>query len=122
MTSASEPVEPQFCYLTTTGRVSGRRHTIEIWFAIEAGSLYMLAGNHDSDWVRNLRREATVTVRIGERTFGGRARVVSDAAEDGRARRLLLAKYRPESADDLSGWGRDALPVAVDLGAESGQV
>jgi hypothetical protein len=22
-----------FCYLTTTGRVSGRPHTIEIWFA-----------------------------------------------------------------------------------------
>ncbi len=25
--------DEDFCYLTTTGRISGRAHTIEIWFA-----------------------------------------------------------------------------------------
>ena len=24
-----------YCYLTTTGRVTGKPHTIEIWFALE---------------------------------------------------------------------------------------
>jgi hypothetical protein len=27
----------QFCYLTTTGRRTGRAHTIEIWFGEDAG-------------------------------------------------------------------------------------
>ena len=33
--------DKDFCYLTTTGRVSGRQHTIEIWFALEGKILYM---------------------------------------------------------------------------------
>jgi hypothetical protein len=35
--------------------------------------------------------------------------------EDARARRLLVAKYADPGTDDLSGWGRSALPVALDL-------
>jgi hypothetical protein len=27
--------DEEFCYLTTTGRVTGRPHEIEIWFALE---------------------------------------------------------------------------------------
>ena len=36
--------EEDLCYLTTTGRNSGRPHTIEIWFALNEQTLYMLAG------------------------------------------------------------------------------
>ncbi len=36
--------DDDFCYLTTTGRVTARRHTIEIWFALNGRTLYMLAG------------------------------------------------------------------------------
>jgi deazaflavin-dependent oxidoreductase (nitroreductase family) len=106
-----------YCYLTTTGRVSGRPHEIEIWFGSSDGdSIYMLAGGRDrADWVRNLQQQPSVRVRIGDRRFGGRARLVTDAGEEALARRLLLAKYQPDYSDDLSDWGRDALPVAVDL-------
>jgi hypothetical protein len=46
-----------FCYLTTTGRVTGRPHTIEIWFALDGATLYMLSGGREhSDWVKNLKR------------------------------------------------------------------
>ena len=37
MVSGADPREhaaEQYCYLTTTGRVSGRPHEIEIWFAV----------------------------------------------------------------------------------------
>ena len=104
-----------FCYLTTTGRVTGRPHTIEIWFSLDGRTLYMLSGGRDrSDWVKNLQRTPEVTVRIANETFEGRARVVEDAEEDELARRLLVDKYesRPGS---LSNWRRTALPVAVDL-------
>ena len=33
-----------FCYLTTTGRTSGKPHEIEIWFALRDGTLYLLSG------------------------------------------------------------------------------
>lgn len=106
-----------FCYLTTTGRVTGRPHRIEIWFALEDNTLYMLSGGRDrSDWVKNLQRTPEVAVRIGDERFEGRARIVEDPEEDELARQLLVEKYetRPSS---LSNWRRTALPVAVDLTA-----
>src|SRR5436190_15299600 len=102
-----------YCYLTTVGRVSGKQRAIEIWFGLEGETLYMLSGGRDrSDWVRNLIKTPDVRVRIGERTFEGRARVVSDPDEDARARRLLFEKYSSGYSGDLSNWRETALPIA----------
>jgi deazaflavin-dependent oxidoreductase (nitroreductase family) len=103
-----------FCYLTTTGRVTGRPHEIEIWYAIDGSTLYMLSDSHNSDWVKNLRRTHEVTVRIADETFDGRARVVEDREEDEVARSLLIEKYE-RNPGSLSNWRNTALPVAVDL-------
>jgi deazaflavin-dependent oxidoreductase (nitroreductase family) len=106
-----------YCYLTTSGRVSGRPHTIEIWFGAHERTIYMLSGGGErSDWVKNLRANPAVTVRIGGQTFAGAARVVSDAQEDALARRLLADKYGEyEDEGQPTEWARTALPVAVDL-------
>ena len=105
-----------YCYLTTNGRVTGRPHEIEIWFAIEGSTLYMLSGGRDrSDWVRNVRRTPDVSVRIGESRFAGRARIVDTPAEHARVRKMLVEEYTPRYSGDLTDWGRNALPVAVDL-------
>jgi deazaflavin-dependent oxidoreductase (nitroreductase family) len=106
-----------FCYLTTTGRVSGRPHTIEIWFALDGHVLYMLSGGRDSaDWVKNLMRWPEVTVRLRDVVYPGRARVVEEGGEeDALARRIVVQKYQPGYGEDLSGWGRESLVVAVDL-------
>ncbi|MDQ3863187.1 MAG: nitroreductase family deazaflavin-dependent oxidoreductase [Actinomycetota bacterium] len=106
-----------FCYLTTTGRVTGRPHEIEIWFSLvpETQTLYMLSGGGDrSDWVKNLRRDPEVEVRIAGERFGGRAREAKGAEEDELARRLLVEKYE-SSPGRLENWRRTALPVVVDL-------
>jgi deazaflavin-dependent oxidoreductase (nitroreductase family) len=110
-----------YCYVTTTGRVTGRPHEIEIWFGVEGGTLYLLSGGGDkSDWVRNMRRRPQVTVRIRKHTFAGRARLVRDEAEDATARRLLAGKYqRWREGRKLSEWARTALPVAIDLDPEA---
>jgi deazaflavin-dependent oxidoreductase (nitroreductase family) len=110
--------DPQFCYVTTRGRVTGNPHEIEIWFAREreATTIYMLSGGGDrSDWVRNIAADGSVTVRIGDQTFGGTGRVVSESGEDALARRLLGEKYGHTM--DLQRWLREALPVAIDLSA-----
>src|SRR5688500_19015484 len=106
-----------YCYLTTTGRVSGRLHEIEIWFGMHGKTLYLLSGGgEESDWVKNLRKEPSVTVRITEHSFAGTARVVNAAQEDTMARYMLAEKYQEWSeGKTLSDWARTALPVAIDL-------
>lgn len=106
-----------FCYLTTTGRRSGRPHTIEIWFVREGSTLHLMAGGRDtSDWVRNLVREPAVSVRIAEAIHDGMARVVEEGTdEDVVARAAMLAKYQAPGSTDLASWGRASLVVAIDL-------
>ena len=109
-------------YLTTTGRVSGRAHEIEIWFAVEPESagrtVYLLAGGRDrSDWVRNVARNPAVQFRAGGATYHGSARIVGpDEAIDGRAREVVAPKYGERSGDgELSIWERTSLPVVIAL-------
>lgn len=105
-----------FAYLTTTGRVTGDPHEIEIWFGAEGATLYFLSGGRDrADWVRNLREEPRVTVRIAGRTVPGRARLLAaDDPEDALARDLVWRRYT-SAERELVGWRDTALPVAVDL-------
>jgi deazaflavin-dependent oxidoreductase (nitroreductase family) len=118
MTAMNDLAGENYCYLTTTGRVSGEPREIEIWFGLDGSTLYMLSGGRDrSDWVKNLMREPRVSVRIADRTFEGRARVVSDSDEDARARALLFEKYSPGYSGDLDDWRERSLPIAVDLSA-----
>ena len=109
------------CYLTTTGRRTGERHTIEIWFGMpeDGRAIYLLSGGGDrSDWVRNLVADPAVGVRFGSlraTEVRGHARLVGSADEEDAARRLLAAKYQGwEEGRPLSSWARTALCVAVD--------
>lgn len=100
-----DPATP-YCYLTTTGRVSGEPREIEIWFALNDGTLYLLAGSGEkAHWVRNLRKTPVVRVRIGATTYPAAGRVVTDPAEDALARRLLVEKYQPTYKRSLVEWG-----------------
>ena len=105
-----------FCYVTTVGRVTGRPHEIEIWYALRGSTVYLLSGGGQrSDWVRNLLRRPDLTIRIGDRTMAGRGRVVTSADEDRLARTLVYDKYSPGYAGDLEGWRESSLPIAIDL-------
>ena len=108
--------DDDFCYLTTRGRVSGRPHEIEIWFALDGRTLYLLSGGGDSsDWVRNLRAEPAVTVRLRDMTYAATARVVEDGDESERGRGLVFDKYQPRYTGSLERWRRESLLVAMDV-------
>lgn len=110
--------DEDYCYVTSTGRKTGLLRRIEIWFGLEGRTLYILSGGRDrADWVRNMRANPNVSVRIRDREFAGHARAVQPGEEDALARRLLVEKYRPRYADDLEEWGETAVPIAVDLAA-----
>ena len=108
--------EEDFCYLTTTGRISGRPHTIEIWFALHEQTVYLLSGGRDkSDWVKNALQTPTVQVKINSTIFNGTARLINDIEEDALARKIVFEKYVSRTSDDLVDWSRTSLPIAVDI-------
>ena len=107
-----------FAYLTTTGRRTGKERTVEIWFALQDGRIYMLSGGGDrADWVRNLRKTPRVRLRIGTQSANATARVVrAGTKEDELARQLLDGKYQGwREGKHLSSWARNARPVAIEL-------
>lgn len=108
----------RLCYLTTTGRVTGRPHEIEIWFATDRDDrIYLLSGGRDrADWVKNLRRNPDVQARIDGATYPGSAMIIEGEPDEQHARELLAAKYQDWSpGSPLSNWARTSLPVRIDL-------
>ena len=77
----------------------------------------MLAGGRDrANWVRNIRHDPRVHLRIDSQRFAGVARDIEGGPDDGLARRLLLEKYEGrDEPGSLGSWARSALPVAIDL-------
>ncbi len=114
--------ELPFCYVTTVGRRTGRPHTVELWFAADGRTLYLLAGSHRCDWVRNLEANHHVGVRLAGQHYPAVARLVESGTDEDRvARRLILAKYEKPGQHDLERWGRTGLAVALDLVDQSRQ-
>ncbi len=99
--------EPEFLYLTTTGRRSGWPREIEIWFTRREGRYYLVAEHGErAQWVLNLRADPAVRVRVGAASLSGSARVVDPAAEPELSAAVVKrseAKY---------GWG-DGLIVEI---------
>jgi len=106
--------DEQYCYLTTLGRVTGREHTIEIWFVVVDGRLYLLSGGRDrADWVRNLMAEPRVRVRIAGDEYRATATVADDDDASRRARQLLVDKYQDGYDNDLTSWRDTGLPIVL---------
>ena len=88
-------------YLTTRGRRSGQPREIEIWFTDHEGRQYVIAEHGQrAQWVQNIRADARVRWRVGERAFRGRARVIDPVGEPGLSGTVKVrstAKY---------GWGQ----------------
>ncbi|HEV2115424.1 MAG TPA: nitroreductase family deazaflavin-dependent oxidoreductase [Terriglobales bacterium] len=73
--------EPDYLYLTTTGRRTGLAREIEIWFTRRDGLYYVIAEYPTSQWVQNVSANANVAVRLGEERFAASVRVIDPAAE-----------------------------------------
>ena len=70
--------KPQFLYLTTHGRKSGKEHRIEIWF-VELNKRYYIISERleGAHWVQNIKHNPTVSFSINENNvFNGTARIV----------------------------------------------
>ena len=105
------------CRLVTTGRTSGEPREIRIWFSAVGDRVFLLSQERArAHWVRNVAAEPRVQVRIGARTFGGRAQALDPSDPDDQvARETFATKYGTKY---LGRFLREALPVAIDLERE----
>jgi deazaflavin-dependent oxidoreductase (nitroreductase family) len=99
----SDSSQLPYLYLATAGWKSGRSHEIEIWFTAWNGRYYVIAERGErAHWMRNLRRNPSVTFRVGDNTFEGQARVVEAAQEPELHRRICaLSKAKYSWGDGL---------------------
>jgi len=93
-----------FLYLTTTGRRTGLPREVEIWFTERDGRFYIIAEYPDrANWVRNIRANAHVQVKVGDRRFDAVARVLDDDREPG------LAQAVKALSSEKYGWSDGAI-------------
>lgn len=105
----------EYAYLTTTGRVSGRAHTVELWFAIADDAVWFFT-EAATDWMQNAQHTASVRVRIGAWMWDADARIELAGAttESGqRARAEMLRKYQAGYGEPLDGWAATATGLAA---------
>lgn len=96
------------CDVTTTGRRSGKRHEIEIWFGAIDDTMYLISGNGPSaDWYRNALATPQVSVRLVGETHHGVGRGVTDPGERRRVGDLMGEKYSWDG-DESNGLTRQA--------------
>ena len=105
-------ISHQYCYLTTVGRRTGNPHTIEIWFVVEGGCVWLFTDSDGrTDWLLNLRQDPRVKLRLEEMEVDARAEVVKIGVDE-PVRRAVVERYRG-SDDSLEEWARTALVVRV---------
>ena len=105
--SLQSVADKQVLYLTTIGRTTGLPREIEIWFVVCCERFYLFAETGEAaGWVRNIRRNPKVTVRIGERQIEATARVL-----DRHTDRQLWDQVAA-IAERKYGWC-DGLPVEI---------
>lgn len=102
-----KPEEIEFLYLTTSGRRSGQPREIEIWFTQRDGCYYVVAEHRwEAQWVQNVIAKPHVSVRVGEKQFAARARVIDEDKEP------LLHEAAQALSEQKYGWG-DGLVVEL---------
>ena len=99
--------DEQVLHLTTIGRVSRLPREIEIWFIACREKFYLFCEHGEAaGWVKNIRRNPSVSVRIGGHQIAATARVL-----DHQVDRDLWDEVQA-IADRKYGWG-DGLPVEI---------
>lgn len=84
----------KYLYLTTTGHKSGNPHEIEIWFVEHEGCYYLVSQlREDSDWVRNIRANPAISIRVEDETSAGLASIPDDLTLIDAAKAKMDAKY-----------------------------
>ena len=102
--------------ITTTGRMTGHPHRIEMWFHNLDGQLYLTGTPGSRDWYANLLRHPAFTFHLKgtvRADLPARATAIVDPAE----RRAILVRLldRLGRAADLEAWVGESPLVEVEI-------
>jgi len=97
----AEFANEKYIYLTTIGRKTGNPHTVELWFAIAKGKIYLSHEGKYTDWMRNIIKDDCVEFRIGNIQFKGRARIIMDGEAFEIGKHALYLKYYGRASEDI---------------------
>lgn len=133
------PVPRGFALLTVTGRRSGRPRQRPIRAVRRDDTLFAVAMlGERSDWLRNVRKEPRVRVKIGGELHAGLAREVTETTEREAAIDAYVQDVVPADYSDYIGyhwgwptrrgiekahrtWAREGIMVAIDLERPKGK-
>jgi deazaflavin-dependent oxidoreductase (nitroreductase family) len=133
------PTPRGFVLLTVTGRRSGRPRQRPVRAVRRGDALYAVAMlGERSDWLRNVRKEPRVGVKVGGRRYGGVAREITDPAERDEAIDLYRREVLPADYTDYASyhwgfptrrkieeahrrWAEEGIMVAIELEREGGR-
>jgi deazaflavin-dependent oxidoreductase (nitroreductase family) len=81
--------------ITTTGRKTGKRHSIPIGYIRDEDDIVVLSSKNPSNWFRNVLANGTATLEIKKEKFEARGELITDEAERQRifAIHKLNTKY-----------------------------
>ena len=101
-------------FLTTKGRRTGRPHCVELWFAVSDSKIFLSHEGQHTDWIKNIRKESIVSLRIGAVNYTGNARIVDEKGIFNSGKHALYSKYYGTASDDvIDDWFSESTVVEV---------
>jgi deazaflavin-dependent oxidoreductase (nitroreductase family) len=109
-------VSQKFIHVTTTGRKSRMPRTVELWFAVRNGRVYLSHEGSETDWVKNIRHSDRVSFEIGGKSFTGRARILENGSEEAWGAEVALYEkyYGKASKEIIEDWFSLSKLIAVE--------
>jgi len=89
-------------HITTTGRRTRNPHTVELWFAVSNGKVYLSHEGSETDWMKNIENTDQILFEIGGKNFTGRARILENGTEEAwEAKVALYEKYYGKASKEI---------------------
>jgi deazaflavin-dependent oxidoreductase (nitroreductase family) len=89
----------KFIHLTSTGRKTGKLHMVKLWFAIDDNKVYLSHEGEETDWMKNIKKNARIVFTIGGERFTGKVRYLEKVEDEAWTAKLALyEKYYGKSS------------------------
>ena len=89
-------------HVTTTGRKTRNPHTVELWFAVKNGKVYLSHEGSETDWMKNIENNDQISFEISGKNFTGRARILENGTEEAwDAKVALYEKYYGKASKEI---------------------
>ena len=83
--------------ITVIGRNTGKQITLPVWFVHDEDALWLLpVKGSKTQWYQNLRKNPTITIKVGKEERTIKAQVLKTATSVGNVIQSFQQKYKPE--------------------------